>query len=375
MINFRFHLVSLVAIFLALGLGVAMGASFIDRATVETLRGRLDQLESNYRDRGSEIDGLRSQLTAVDRANEEMLDDGSAVLAGRLEGRAVVLIEPEGISGPASDAAWQALASAGAERVGTLTVEGRIALEDEASLGAARDLVGLDSASPGLVRGRLLSQLADALATLTATAPQDTAPPAEAPAPGAAPVEGAPAGGPSEPVPTTVAPANTAGEFRPLGPSPTVEELEAARSFIESVIAAGFLSVQDAQAATPFPAVDEVTYVVLVERGADESAVAGVRRLAGAIAGAAPATVTVAETEAPREPGALPDSDPVPSGTLLGELRGDGDLVDRLSTVDHLEEAIGRLALVLAVEEQFSGSVGHYGIGPGATATLPSADG
>ena len=45
MINFRFHLISLVAVFLALGVGVAMGASFIDRATVDSLRGRVDDLD------------------------------------------------------------------------------------------------------------------------------------------------------------------------------------------------------------------------------------------------------------------------------------------------------------------------------------------
>ena len=33
MINFRFHLVSLIAVFLALALGVVMGATVIDRAT------------------------------------------------------------------------------------------------------------------------------------------------------------------------------------------------------------------------------------------------------------------------------------------------------------------------------------------------------
>ena len=37
MINFRFHVVSLIAIFLALALGVVIGAGVIDRGVVDTL--------------------------------------------------------------------------------------------------------------------------------------------------------------------------------------------------------------------------------------------------------------------------------------------------------------------------------------------------
>ena len=42
MINFRFHLVSLIAIFLALALGVVIGAGVIDRGVVDTLDNRLN---------------------------------------------------------------------------------------------------------------------------------------------------------------------------------------------------------------------------------------------------------------------------------------------------------------------------------------------
>ncbi len=42
MINFRFHVVSLIAIFLALALGVVIGAGVIDRGVVDALDSRLD---------------------------------------------------------------------------------------------------------------------------------------------------------------------------------------------------------------------------------------------------------------------------------------------------------------------------------------------
>ena len=46
MINFRFHLVSLIAIFLALALGVVIGAGVIDRGVVDTLDNRLEHVEA-----------------------------------------------------------------------------------------------------------------------------------------------------------------------------------------------------------------------------------------------------------------------------------------------------------------------------------------
>ena len=43
MINFRFHIVSLIAVFLALALGVVMGSTVIDRAIVDGLHDRIDR--------------------------------------------------------------------------------------------------------------------------------------------------------------------------------------------------------------------------------------------------------------------------------------------------------------------------------------------
>ena len=45
MINLRYHVVSLVAVFLALGIGVIMGATVIDRVTVDQVRNQLKSVE------------------------------------------------------------------------------------------------------------------------------------------------------------------------------------------------------------------------------------------------------------------------------------------------------------------------------------------
>jgi hypothetical protein len=74
MINFRYHLLSLVAVFLALAIGIVMGSTVIDRAIVDGLRNRIDTAEKNSVQRKSENDRLK---TAMDK-----LDDQDSVLAG-----------------------------------------------------------------------------------------------------------------------------------------------------------------------------------------------------------------------------------------------------------------------------------------------------
>ena len=68
MINFRFHLASLIAIFLALALGVVVGAGVIDRGVVDTLNDRLDSVESKSRS------ASRARTTCCASENGELTD-------------------------------------------------------------------------------------------------------------------------------------------------------------------------------------------------------------------------------------------------------------------------------------------------------------
>jgi len=44
MINFRFHLVSLIAVFLALGLGILVGPSVVDQVIVDRLQREISSI-------------------------------------------------------------------------------------------------------------------------------------------------------------------------------------------------------------------------------------------------------------------------------------------------------------------------------------------
>ncbi|HET7720262.1 MAG TPA: copper transporter, partial [Acidimicrobiales bacterium] len=62
MINLRYHIVSLVAVFLALGLGIVMGTTVIDRVTVDALNDRLDTVQRSQGAVREENGRLKAQV-------------------------------------------------------------------------------------------------------------------------------------------------------------------------------------------------------------------------------------------------------------------------------------------------------------------------
>src|SRR5919106_5710465 len=100
MIDFRYHLISLIAVFLALGLGILMGSVVLDEQLVERLEGRVRGFaESNdqLRRRVSEFDDRVDALTAFTTEAEGRL------LGGALTDQRVVAVEVEGTDGSAID--------------------------------------------------------------------------------------------------------------------------------------------------------------------------------------------------------------------------------------------------------------------------------
>lgn len=60
MIHFRYHLVSLIAVFLALAIGVAMGATVINSAVVDALRSQVSSAERRADNVKRENDQLKN---------------------------------------------------------------------------------------------------------------------------------------------------------------------------------------------------------------------------------------------------------------------------------------------------------------------------
>lgn len=189
MINFRFHLVSLTAVFLALGIGIAVGASVVDRATVELLEDRLKGVENRLDATDSENADLRRQLGDWSTFTEQARDQA---VAGRLEGVPVLLIGVQGIDRGPVEAFRQTLAAAGADLLGTVWFTAKLRLEEDEDSSALADLLGVAPRGADPVRRAMVDLLVADLTGQTATgvlARLRDAAFAEFEAPGSAPVD------------------------------------------------------------------------------------------------------------------------------------------------------------------------------------------
>ncbi|MGH3170355.1 MAG: copper transporter [Trebonia sp.] len=120
MIDFRYHLVSIVAVFLALAIGIVLGATQLQRTTVDVLQSTSNNLSSKLNAVSAERDTYQTQSNA----SEQFLQTAQrTLLAGRLTGQRVVLITEPGAQASVISGVQQAVGDAHA------TVTGEIALQ------------------------------------------------------------------------------------------------------------------------------------------------------------------------------------------------------------------------------------------------------
>ena len=140
MINFRYHVISIVAVFLALGIGIVMGSTVIDRAIVDGLRNRIANAESNSIERKTENDRLRSAV--------EKKDAQDTALAGHtvrdyLTGQTVFLVTIGDISDATRVETQELLSVAGARLGAVIDMNEDFLKSDKSKI--AKDLNALEN--------------------------------------------------------------------------------------------------------------------------------------------------------------------------------------------------------------------------------------
>jgi hypothetical protein len=151
MISFRYHLITIVAVFLAIALGIVMGASFVRGPLVNQLQSRTGQL-------ATQLEDLRDQVDVLRQFGSEVFPH---VVQGRLQDVPVVLLNQEGGRSTDLDRVRSAVTAAGATIEGTLTVSARILARDDASRRELADALGL---APGAVPEDVTAAAAGAIA-------------------------------------------------------------------------------------------------------------------------------------------------------------------------------------------------------------------
>ena len=115
MINLRYHIVSLTAVFLAIGIGLTLGSTFLDRATVDNLNGQLEGLETRLDDREKRISELEDETDRLAERDAALDEQANVLLTDRLSEVPVVLLAARGVEEADVQDTVQALVAASAD--------------------------------------------------------------------------------------------------------------------------------------------------------------------------------------------------------------------------------------------------------------------
>jgi hypothetical protein len=168
MVNFRYHLVSLTAVFLALALGIAVGAGAVRQGTVDVLNKRLDSVEKSVKKTNAENDRLRDQLAVWAHFSEQA---GDQLITGRLRNLPTLLVGVRGTDTKSLDTLRQAVIDAGAAYQGTIWFTAKLKLAKPDEVAALAAIVGSTSTRPDLVRQAALTQVAAAWSGTSTSSP------------------------------------------------------------------------------------------------------------------------------------------------------------------------------------------------------------
>jgi Copper transport outer membrane protein, MctB len=314
MIDFRYHLVSIVAVFLALGLGLLVGAT----ALQPTALGGLIRLSQQERQQIASALAANRQLSRQIDSNDQFAQGVAPQLLDQLlAGERVVVIEAPGASGHVISGVDQALAQAGA------AVSGHVQLQNK-----------FFDTSPSTEQQ--LSQLAQQFA------------------PAGTSLHGSPVAQASQVIAGAILTRDGPGQ-------PVAGQRDAASvALLSGFGAGGFLNV------TGHPDARATLAVVILPDSPQSTSIADPQ---------SQRLVTLAQQlnltgQGTVVAGSVAGSGP---GSAIDVIRNDGARrTSHLSSVDNADHAIGQIVVAQALYEQLRGISGSYGAGAGATGPGPS---
>jgi len=309
MISMRYHIVSLAAVFLALALGIVLGATKISGPLMTSLQSDKETLSSEHDQLTTENEDITGRVSADEKTAGSV---AALTVRGTLPNTNVVLITTATADPADRDAVLSLLSRAGA------TVTAQIQVTNDFSDPARADELR-SVATTTLPTGVTLPEV---------------------------PKAGAIAGGLLGSV--LIAPAG--------GAAPASAEQSAA--VLAALTSAGFITVTGTPAAGQSVVI--LTGPQVTSGGSEADRAAAVAYLANQLSQSATGVVVAGRTGSESETG------------TVGVIRGDTALSANVTTVDNVDTATGRLAAVLGLVEQNGGGVGRYGFADNAQAQVPT---
>ncbi|GAA1468481.1 copper transporter [Nocardiopsis exhalans] len=328
MIDFRYHLVSIVAVFLALTVGLVLGTTMLQDPLLNTMKSETADLRGQSEELRAERDDSELLNAGADQLADAVAGD---MLEDRLLDRGVVLVASPGADEDVLLALAGRVEEAGAEVVGQLLLEE--AFLDVGSATFVDELALQVSTEPGDLSGNPYDKAGTELGRALAAKNGQTEDGDEDDGNGDSEASGA-----AE---------DEDGESDPRHDASTV---------LSAFAEGGLLTIEDS------PARSADTVIVLAPATAapeedGERANTALTSFTAALHEQVGPTVLAGGTETGR------------SGGLIAQARA---LEPAYATVDVVGRPTGDLVAILALAEALSGSGSAYGIGEGVTGFLPA---
>lgn len=313
MISFRYHVVSLISVFLAIALGIVIGTTQLNGAVLDDLNGQVEALADDKRDLETRSQNLENQLSEGDAFGDAV---APTLVADRLTGASVLLVlASEDVDPDLVDQMTSLVEAAGGAVSGTLQL-----LPEFSDPQVAQDLQNFVTDSEGLPPGIQLPSSDDAAVLVASLLGSVLMRPAT--------------GEPADPT--------------------------AATTVLSGLSTLGVLSQES-------PEVAPADYAIILTAGSLEGDTALQRNaalaaLASGLDAAGRGSVVAGDTAAAAD------------GGLVGAIRADATLATAVSTVDNVNVAAGRVSALLALAAEGTGTSGKYGTGED-TQPVPPLDG
>ena len=314
MIDFRYHLVSLIAVFLAIALGIVIGTTALNQPLLSDIKGQVTSLEQDKRALEAQSRTLKAQVEADSSFADAV---APTLVGGTLTGRKVVIVATDGsVSGDVVSQVSTMVGQAGGTVTGSLHLKSQYTDPSEAS--AITSYVN----GSGLPSGISLPKTDDSK-QLVATLLADVL-------------------------------------MQAPGKAVTAGDTAAVATVLAGLSALGVLA-QDSTQVTP------ADYAIVLTTGTQTGNDADTRNaalvdLAAALDAAGSGAVVAGDSTALQ-----------PNG-LIAVLRDTPTVSAAVSTVDDVDSGVGQIGTVLALGRERQGNSGKYGSGPG-TQPVPAVPG
>lgn len=342
MINLRYHIVSITAVFLALGIGLAMGSTLLSEAAVDQVSDQVESAEERIEATRQENGRLSERVEGLERRDEQLRELAAPqLLVERLEQVPVLVLAPTGIAEESVGAVRDGLEESGATFGGTLLYTGKLNLESDDDAEQLSTLLDSSSTEPAQLRRLLASRLATLLTDAAEPPDDDT-------------------------TTTTTDPGVTS-----TLPPPTTEGSAEEPGLITALLDAGFmefLAPESAAEGAPVLVGQGFRYAIVSGAEPDVADRDFLLPLLRQMTFDGPAPVVVASAPS----GEMPEET---RGAVVGPIRDDDQLSDGVTTVDNLESFNGLVSVIFALEDLDQETRGHYGVGDGTTAAMPEPGG